>query len=963
MAQDKINQMKAVNPIQIANIKRIQEASRNGRLVLFVGAGVSKNSGVPMWGELIEKMKYELPESVRSEKDDLKLAQLYKDSRGEKEYLEMVMNTLCHNKVIPNPIHKALLSLNPVHIITTNYDDLIEQEISNEYKQFAIVRSDKDIPKMSYPNALIKMHGDYTLGNIVLAETDYYNYPKAFALTRAYVQSLFASKLIVFVGFSFADINLKMIINDVKNILEERMQPVYMLSLTKPDEITKKYFDKKGIIIVYLEDSEVISLLSYDKENKKELKDLAPYGVKLYNYLRVISKYDSNAADDLISYVYSKISPYRDEIRVYGSGLKYLFPSYIGDFYFNEHSDGLQTYIKYFDNLEKELKTFSGRKKFIEKYGIEKCHEFVVFAYYNYLHRIDGCTILGENFWCNIDKYIQTTVSDYLNEFDFVSFEERLKDLSSKQPTGTLEDMEYPYAFYKVGAYYRSYQEFNKILPMAWKRQKYILYFLCLYNMWSLRYAIRGELAWQSNNTIEWRTIFDKLSDIDLYDTLSKLPLPQEIRKIFYDLLANRYVGNKAVESDELKEKVHQQRKLSERGGFSMNSNIVSLIAKYQREKLFSQRNFVLSDFNKYDKAICRNTISGILNSYATKNKEDAESEYFCNTRIDSLDSNMLSIIIFGIETKELREIFRQYDIYSVEIDSDGQEYLSKCIENLKKGDFMRYHNQRIMDSVKNLIYIIGRCPKLNVDTKALYEIIDIMWKMDYQRFEMEKYLGIVIDSHKPTPDFALTFLKKILDEKRGHENDDIVRELCKVIAESDLRIENIQHYISQGINNFYILPLYSITQDKDKPKLIEYGMQSFKEEWFPLYVQFLHITRTVPSSVDDFENRLKKGKSVIEGNNAVACKYMAEWRKDERYNSLWPILDNYMEKDDCLLFFLDPINYPHPERVHISWITICTPEIVKKLINRKEYSDKLKNYISESRINPQDRRVLMSVF
>ena len=47
--------MQSVTPIQLANIKRIQEASRNGRLVLFVGAGVSKNSGVPMWGELIEK--------------------------------------------------------------------------------------------------------------------------------------------------------------------------------------------------------------------------------------------------------------------------------------------------------------------------------------------------------------------------------------------------------------------------------------------------------------------------------------------------------------------------------------------------------------------------------------------------------------------------------------------------------------------------------------------------------------------------------------------------------------------------------------------------------------------------------------------------------------------------------------------------------------------------------------------
>ena len=89
-----------------------------------------------------------------------------------------------------------------------------------------------------------------------------------------------------------------------------------------------------------------------------------------------------------------------------------------------------------------------------------------------------------------------------------------------------------------------------------------------------------------------------------MYDTLSKLPIPQEIRKIFYDLLANRYIGNKAVESEELKEKVHQQRKLAERGGISINSNIIALIAKYQREKLFSQRNFVLSDFNKYDKAI-----------------------------------------------------------------------------------------------------------------------------------------------------------------------------------------------------------------------------------------------------------------------------------------------------------------------------------------------------------------------
>lgn len=34
--------------IQLSNILHIQEASKQGKLVMFVGAGVSANSGVPM---------------------------------------------------------------------------------------------------------------------------------------------------------------------------------------------------------------------------------------------------------------------------------------------------------------------------------------------------------------------------------------------------------------------------------------------------------------------------------------------------------------------------------------------------------------------------------------------------------------------------------------------------------------------------------------------------------------------------------------------------------------------------------------------------------------------------------------------------------------------------------------------------------------------------------------------------
>ena len=221
-----------MNPVQLSNIRHIQSASESGKLVIFVGAGVSSNSGVPAWRGLIETMKKELPTSLNGEVDDLKIAQMYKDSRGCKEYMDKVKETLRYNQTIPNPIHKAILDLHPVHIITTNYDDLLEQEITKEYRQYSIIRRDSDLPNMSYPNALIKMHGDFVANNIVLSEDDYYAYPRRFALIRAYVNLCLQANW-SFCWFFFADLNLKIILDEVREILNEQMQPVYLSFLQR----------------------------------------------------------------------------------------------------------------------------------------------------------------------------------------------------------------------------------------------------------------------------------------------------------------------------------------------------------------------------------------------------------------------------------------------------------------------------------------------------------------------------------------------------------------------------------------------------------------------------------------------------------------------------------------------------------------------------------------------------------
>lgn len=957
-----------VNPVQLANIKRIQEASQSGRLVLFVGAGVSKNSGVPVWGELIAEMKKELPKSIGDETDDLKVALLYKDSRGHKEYMEKIKEVLMHNKVIPNPIHEAILALNPTHIITTNYDDLIEQEIEKEYKQFAVVRCDKDLPNMTYPSALIKMHGDYDKDNIVLAEKDYYNYARNFTLIRAYVQSLFASKMIVFVGFSFADLNLKMILNEVQTILEERMQPVYLLSLEKPDEVTARYFENKGITIVYLSEDEVKALIQ-KREWDYNSKNLKEPGIKLYDYLQIIVNYDFCPQEDIIEYIYAKASRYKDELRVFGSGIKYLFPPELKKGFFNEHSSGLQTGHKYFSELAKRLKSFDGRRKFVSKHGLKKCREYILFAFYNYLYEIDGLDIIGDNFYKRLKKYVPDTYLDratsYLSHFDFDALQRRLRALSIRELDGTIMDMELPYTYYKIGSYYRAYLEFNKILPMAWKRQKYILYFLCLYNIWSLRYAIRNELWWAENNSEYGTVLCKKLCKIDLNETLTKLPLPKEIKSIFQDLIANRYIGNRAIESEELKDKLHQQRKSSERGGVSINSNIVSLLGKYEREKQFSENNFVLTDFNSYFPSICRSTISGVLNSYATKDSpetEDGDLMFHHNTRLESFDSSILEVMLWGIDTKTLRELFRQYEIYDIEIDENGSKYLQKCIANLSADEAWSFGSQRIFNAIKNLLYVTARSSKLQVDVDQLYKIVMRLWDMPAQRFDLENFLSLILEVHQPTVNIAKNLLTNILSGENRSASKGYVEALCNLIGDSGEMITGVNRFLDKNLEDSYLAYLYRATDAEGKKHIVDFAKNCFSSRR-ALYFHFWDSINQVPNSVAVFKKRLKCKQDYFESNNILVCYILSKWRKDERFSAFWKSIDIYSKKDKCLQFFLDPFNYPTPEEVPASWIRSSGQDIAKELMNIDVYKERIKQYIAEARLSPQARSNFLAIF
>lgn len=255
----------------------IQNSSKNNKLVAFVGAGISANSGIPLWKNIIDKIKDKI--SISDElTDDLKIAQYYYNSREEKEYYDFLKSEL-EIDAIPNAIHDKLLELNPYHIITTNYDDLIEKQANQKGIFYDLVCKDNDLPYTPRGRMIIKMHGDFKNRNIVFKEDDYLSYKRNFTLIETYIKSLFSTHTILFVGYSLSDPDIQYIFQWVKDILGKDLPRPYFLKVDEEGQFDLNeylYYKNKGINILYYSqlDAELRKILEEDKEGLKDNKGI-----------------------------------------------------------------------------------------------------------------------------------------------------------------------------------------------------------------------------------------------------------------------------------------------------------------------------------------------------------------------------------------------------------------------------------------------------------------------------------------------------------------------------------------------------------------------------------------------------------------------------------------------------------------------------------------------------------------
>ena len=263
------------------DIRFLAEELEKGKLVVFVGAGVSKNSGLPDWKELIKDYAEYRGIKEFTSKQFLTIPEEVFERYGSLKYYEIAEKRFL-GKYVPNSIHRILKKMKLTYIITTNYDTLIEDEIKN----LQIVSKDEDLPYTNSNRMLIKMHGDFENKNIVLKKSDYDNYEKNFQLISTLVKGLFTTNTVLFIGYSYSDTNVQQIMNWIKEILKEKTRKAFLVEFTNEDnkeEENGEQINKISLKLLNNNNDEVLYESKKERFNNNYEKTLTKFLSNIYN--------------------------------------------------------------------------------------------------------------------------------------------------------------------------------------------------------------------------------------------------------------------------------------------------------------------------------------------------------------------------------------------------------------------------------------------------------------------------------------------------------------------------------------------------------------------------------------------------------------------------------------------------------------------------------------------------------
>lgn len=639
----------------------IIEAMREKQLVLFIGSGVSANSGMPLWSEVIQEIIKRLPPNL--EEDYLKIPQYYYNSRGKKEYKQLMRKIFRYEEPLEtNEIHKKIIQFGVDTVITTNYDNLLEKAYEENGQFIQVFSKDTDLPYKKSGIELIKMHGDFDNDNFVLKEEDYLLYGENFKLIETYIKSIIGSKVILFLGYSLSDPDVKQIITWTKQILDNDFQRGYLILTGKDSSsIENDYYKNLGINIIYATD-----LLEIGIDEKKDHQN------QLLMVLDYILEYNDQTQ---VERIYEKCIPL--------SHLNYIMGKYLSSRFMKENiSLGFNTIdIKDSDNEFLNSLANSFRENDDDKdFRIRNIKKSLQKSPYHMITKSEEKGVIK----IPIPQIQNNTFEKMIFDFDYTEImkfkEQNELKLSPDNPDLYLKQA---YIYVLLDNPHFAYNYLKIASASFYKKRNFTWYYISEFNRKYVGKLCTGQLYNKLNN-LEKEKIKEEIEKIDLDCILETIP-NYDVEK--YDFL--KELGSFEVIYTLLTTSFRHSVKASEEATtrYSFYSRTPAYIFMENKIKdyiKYSINNYLMIDKYSEVTSIFMLYIRTIFSSINVVNKNEYTSnqEESYNIYKKSLTRIDIFILLRYFNQNTLKKLFKEYNINILSLSEEAKNYLDKITVN-----------------------------------------------------------------------------------------------------------------------------------------------------------------------------------------------------------------------------------------------------------------------------------------
>lgn len=276
---------------------------RREQVSLFIGAGFSKEAGAPsVWDlqkSILERI-YDTEKRKSHENDSLAdLSNFFVNEihLGSRNPLMRILRKAFDFEPTCMDDHNLLAKIPHFRrIFTTNYDTLLEDSYAKN--DVCVVRNDADCAYMNKPFTVVKVHGDFTDPNSVVITSD--DYKQFFTANKNpimwdWVKTEFATKNILFIGYSLEDSNILDIIQKVSDAQGNNQNEMFLIApgispekQEKLKELKVHYFDAVANVFLTQLIEELKEHITEDFKNKYISGETCTRFLKSYQILPTV---------------------------------------------------------------------------------------------------------------------------------------------------------------------------------------------------------------------------------------------------------------------------------------------------------------------------------------------------------------------------------------------------------------------------------------------------------------------------------------------------------------------------------------------------------------------------------------------------------------------------------------------------------------------------------------------------